>query len=485
MSAARAAPAAPAAAGKKLKRSGAPVDEPAAAAFKADREEEVPRFRDSDEDSDDNMDDYDQDEDEDDDDDDESSSEEEDEKEVVPEETEKERLARAARAKAEGNARYKEKDFRGAIGLYTEAIEADPENAMYINNRAAAHLALGNWDAAIADGRACVACNPRMFKGWKRLATSLLKKGELAEARTAVTQAYLIDTQAFKDTEAMKAEIDEVEAGMTQARAQCDGKRYSEALQTVKKLQATCPGWRGLLIMTAEVMVWMKNFEQAYAITTNMLRENGNDSDAMYWRAQSLYYQGDFNKAVKNMQAVLRRDPDNKPCQQLIKKMRKLERMKGRGNDAFKARRWHEAIAAYTACLEVDPDNSIFNAKLLCNRAAANSHLGLHAKVIKDCNQAIYGDSKYAKAYIRRGEAYKTLGGEGSILQKNLQKALSDFEKAIELLPEGSAARKQVQGSLKKTKVAIKRANRKDYYKILGINENCPKEMLKKFYKKA
>ena len=40
-------------------------------------------------------------------------------------------------------------------------------------------------------------------------------------------------------------------------------------------------------------------------------------------------------------------------------------------------------------------------------------------------------------------------------------------------------------GSLKKTKVAIKRANRKDYYKILGINENCPKEMLKKFYKKA
>ena len=70
-------------------------------------------------------------------------------------------------------------------------------------------------------------------------------------------------------------------------------------------------------------------------------------------------------------------------------------------------------------------------------------------------------------------------------LQKNLQKALSDFEKAIELLPEGSAARKQVQGSLKKTKVAIKRANRKDYYKILGINENCPKEMLKKFYKKA
>ena len=185
------------------------------------------------------------------------------------------------------------------------------------------------------------------------------------------------------------------------------------------------------------------------------------------------------------MQAVLRRDPDNKPCQLLIKKMRKLERMKARGNDAFKARQWHDAIAAYTACLEVDPENSIFNAKLLCNRAAANSHLGLHAKVIKDCNQAIYGDSRYAKAYIRRGEAYKALGGEGSILQKNLQKALSDFDKAIELLPEGSAARRQVQGSVKKTKVAIKRANRKDYYKILGVAENCPKPMLKKFYKKA
>ena len=177
-------------------------------------------------------------------------------------------------------------------------------------------------------------------------------KGHLEESRKAITR-YLVDTQSFKDTEAMKATIDEVEVGMARAREQCDGKRYSEALQTVKKLQATCPGWRGLLIMTAEVMVWMKNFEQAYAITTTMLRENGNDSDAMYWRAQSLYYQGDFAKAIKNMQAVLRRDPDNKPCQLLIKKMRKLERIKGRGNDAFKARQWQDAIAAYTECLEV------------------------------------------------------------------------------------------------------------------------------------
>ena len=475
-------PSAPEAAtsGTKIKRS-APVDEPSKAfvdskggAGAGDMQEDY-SSSDEDMDSDDYYDDHDY----------LDGEEEEEEEEGKEEESEEQRLARAAEAKAEGNELYKKKNFRGAIERYTEAIEADSTNAMYINNRAAAYLAVGNYEAAIADGRSCVKCNPKLYKGWKRLCTSLLSIGELEEARKAITQAYLVETRNFKDTEAVKRKIDEVEAGMEQARAQCNGKRYSEALRTVKKLQVTCPGWRGLLIMTAEVMVWMKNFAQAYALTTDMLRKNGNDSDAMYWRAQALYFQGDFAKAIKNMQAVLRRDPDNKPCQLLIKKMRKLERIKSKGNDAFKAGQWMDAIAAYTECLDVDPNNSIFNAKLLCNRAAANSQLGFYNKVIKDCNQAIYADGKYAKAYIRRGEAYKSLGGEGSILQKNLQKALSDFERAIELLPEGSAARRQVQGTVKKTKVAIKRANRKDYYKILGVAENCPKEMLKKFYKKA
>ena len=130
---------APAAPGKKLKRSGAPVDEPAASAFatggRPDEDAEDDDAFDSDDsefDSDDS-----------------GGSDEEVEED---EETEEERVARAARAKAEGTELYKKKDFRGAIGKYTEAIEADPKNAMYINNRAAAHLALGNWDKAIDDG---------------------------------------------------------------------------------------------------------------------------------------------------------------------------------------------------------------------------------------------------------------------------------------------------------------------------------------------
>ena len=99
-----------------------------------------------------------------------------------------------------------------------------------------------------------------------------------------------------------------------------------------------------------------------------MLRRDPNNSDAMYWRAQALYYQGDFGKAQKHMKQVLMRDPDNKNCQILIKKMRKLEKTKLKGNTSFKAKEWQLAIDAYTECLEIDPENSQFNAKLLCNR---------------------------------------------------------------------------------------------------------------------
>jgi hypothetical protein len=49
-------------------------------------------------------------------------------------------------------------------------------------------------------------------------------------------------------------------------------------------------------------------------------------------------------QAVQNMKQVMRRDPDNTKCQIVIKRMRKLEKTKKRGNDLFKNRDWNGAI---------------------------------------------------------------------------------------------------------------------------------------------
>ena len=50
-----------------------------------------------------------------------------------------------------GNAAFKAGDYPTAIGHYTAAFIADPANATYPLNRAAAYLKLGKWVRARSD----------------------------------------------------------------------------------------------------------------------------------------------------------------------------------------------------------------------------------------------------------------------------------------------------------------------------------------------
>ena len=119
-----------------------------------------------------------------------SSDEDDDEEELVaPEETEEERLERDSQAKESGNDAFRAQDYKAALTCYNEAIDADPTNATYFNNRAATHLLLSNYDLAIQDGNSCVGLDDTYFKGWFRLATSYMKRGNLDLCRSTLKEA--------------------------------------------------------------------------------------------------------------------------------------------------------------------------------------------------------------------------------------------------------------------------------------------------------
>ena len=128
---------------------------------------------------------------------------------------------RAEREKARGNAAFKKRRYKQAIGAYGEAIRLQPSNHVLWANRAAAHGCAGDWEASASDAAACVEREPSFVKGWFRLAKARTQLRQLPAAReaigTALETAQQLPEGAAAAMEEMKALQAEIEAGLSQA----------------------------------------------------------------------------------------------------------------------------------------------------------------------------------------------------------------------------------------------------------------------------
>ena len=95
-----------------------------------------------------------------------------------------------------------------------------------------------------------------------------------------------------------------------------------------------------------------------------------------------------------------------------------------RGYAYNKLGQYSEAITDFSTAIQLDPDNAV----AYRNRGYAYNDLGQHYKAIDDCSTAIQLDHYYANPYRHRGVAYIKLGQH--------QKAIKDFTQAIQLKPK-------------------------------------------------
>lgn len=84
--------------------------------------------------------------------------------------------------KDEGNKAFTGKQYTNAVDIFTRCIELDGENPVYFSNRAAALIELGEYEAAVDNGRECVRLNPQWAKGYVRLGIALLRQGKVESA---------------------------------------------------------------------------------------------------------------------------------------------------------------------------------------------------------------------------------------------------------------------------------------------------------------
>ena len=130
------------------------------------------------------------------------------------------------------------------------------------------------------------------------------------------------------------------------------------------------------------------------------------------------------------------------------------------------------AAGLFGQCLEIDPLNGVYNQTIHFNRASAYHKLREYEKANADCDAAIALNKDYAKAYLKKGDI--------KIDQEMWDEALHEYSKLKQIAPQTPGLREKVRAA----QLEIKKAKRKNYYEILGVDKGAGESEVKKAYRK-
>jgi DnaJ family protein C protein 7 len=383
---------------------------------------------------------------------------------------EKSDAERAEEFKQLGNECFKKKEYIKAIENYSKAINLNPIEPSYYANRAACYLGLNKFNKYIEDCNETLNIEANHTKAMRRKGRSQYCLGDFHEAKESFNKAIEIDP----NDSTLKDELNEVlrvESLNKQATDYLASDKLTDALSEIKQMLRICPNFAEAKIKYIEVLARMGETQSAIQRSNEYLSELSTNTDYLYVRGLALYYEGSPENAKKTWKEALRLDPDNIKCREALRRMNRQEEAKEKGNAAFKAGNHEDAVKFYTEGIEQDIKNKNLVSQLFANRAAAKMKLKNYKEALGDCDQAIQFNENYAKAYLRRGEIRMEL--------EEFEEAKRDFNKCHEIDPTLGARQR-----IKDADLEAKKAARKDYYKILGVEKTAGDIEIKKAYKK-
>ncbi|KAI0651522.1 hypothetical protein C8Q79DRAFT_933837 [Trametes meyenii] len=111
------------------------------------------------------------------------------------------------------------------------------------------------------------------------------------------------------------------------------------------------------------------------------------------------------------------------------------EKFKATGNAHMSAKKYNDAIKAYTEAITRDPTNAVYYS----NRAAAYSSKGEHSSAVLDAEKAIEADPSFVKAYHRLGHAQYSLS--------DYKAAAAAFRRGLDIDPSNASLKTGLQNA--------------------------------------
>ncbi|KAJ6822485.1 TPR repeat-containing thioredoxin TTL1-like [Iris pallida] len=348
-----------------------------------------------------------------------------------------------------GNEHYKKGQFAEALRCYDSAVEIWPGSAACRNNRAAALTGLRRLGEAVRECREAVRLDHTYGRAHHRLATLLLRLGQVENARKhlylAGHQPDLLELQKIQSVERHLGRCAE-------SRTIGDWKSaLREADAAIAAGADSCPM---LMASRVEALLRLHQLDEADSTLSDALKLEASspscsqakffgmisDSYMCVVRAKVDMALGRFESALAAAEKAREIDSGSAEVTTLLNNVRSAVRARAQGNEFFKSGDFAEASTAYGEGLKYDPANPVLH----CNRAACRSKLGQWERSIDDCNEALRIQPSYKKALLRRAASFSKL--------ERWAEAVRDYEVLRKELPGDS----EVAESLFHAQVALK-----------------------------
>lgn len=343
-----------------------------------------------------------------------------------------------------------------------------------MSNRAAAYMTKGSYESALTDCNRAADLDPDNSKVLLRLARIYTALGRPEDA--LLTFDRINPTPSAKDMAPAKEMLHHINSAKDTLERGSASSMVLHALDQAEKLLgfgASKPRKWQLLRAEAYIKMGRANaLGEAQNIAMALLRNNSQDPEALVLRGRVMYGQGDNDKALQLFRMALNCDPDFREAVKWLKTVQKLDRMKQEGNAEFKSARYQAAIQKYDEALQIDPSNKSINSKLLQNRAQCKLKLKQYNEAIADSEKAVSLDPGYTKARKTKANAL----GQA----ERWEDAVKEWKEIKELDPEDASIAKE----LRQAELELKKSQRKDYYKILGVGKDAGPDEIKKAYRK-
>ncbi|KAL7620883.1 Hsp90 cochaperone [Parahypoxylon ruwenzoriense] len=123
--------------------------------------------------------------------------------------------AKADEAREDGNKKFKDQDFPGAVAAYSEMIKRAPDDPRGYSNRAAAFVKLFEFPSALEDCNAAIRKDPKFIRAYIRKAQIYFGMRDYSKCIDACNDATTVDSEHYSNANAR--EIDQQQQKALQA----------------------------------------------------------------------------------------------------------------------------------------------------------------------------------------------------------------------------------------------------------------------------